>query len=508
MLRQWIAELEVGQKVDMEVRLVKAGVHSAKDGSSYLALTLADHTGEITAKRWKTREQDWEALTAAKFARIEGKVELYKETQQIILTQLPVDIGFPEDLSDFLICSPLPLGELRSRLYKHIDSVHDSRLNALLCSIFIDDTKKVTAFMEYPAALNNHHAFRHGLLHHTLEVADMVAAIADRQQRWGGQPLHRDLAITGALLHDIGKLDEMEEQDFSYTISESGSLLGHIMQGSFYVLRKIVKLRNTMLFSERLEEMVLHMICSHHGQGIWGAPKPPMTAEAILVHMADKASADLYYMEDAKKLATSGQSVVKQFKLDDGFGGKGRFVFVGDNGMSEDVYEEALREDRPLAFPIPEEFKLPILRIITGDQTFHSDVLTHSIPLFGKVAAGQPLQYIDDPSEQFCVETSPLCNSKGKHYLLQVSGDSMTGDGILDGDLIVVRHQDHADNGDLVVAQLRDEGATVKRLAQKGGKVLLMPSNSTHLPIPVPNISDLQIQGRVVGIARSVSNEG
>jgi len=506
MSRQWIDELEIGQHVDIEVRVVKAEVRSTKNGDPYLDYTIADRTDTIVAKHWSPATQEHQTCSTIRFARVLGKVEEYHGKRQIKLTRSLLDIGLPDDLSDFLTCSPIPVEELRSRLDHYIASVRHSRLNALLRSIFIEDTRRAKAFMEYPAALNNHHAFRHGLLHHTLEVTDMVAAIADRQQRWGGQPLHRDLAITGALLHDIGKLDEMEEQDFSYTISGSGSLLGHIMQGSFYVLRKIVKLRNTMLFSERLEEMVLHMICSHHGQGIWGAPKPPMTAEAILVHMADKASADLYYMEDAKKLAASGQSIVKQSKLDDGFGGKGRYVYVGDMGISEDVYEEVLREDRPLDFSIPEELKLPILRIITGDQIAHSDVLTHSIPLFGKIAAGQPLEYIDDPSEQFCVETSPLCNSKGKHYLLQVSGDSMTGDGILDGDLIVVRHQDHADNGDLVVAQLRDEGATVKRLAQKGGRVFLMPSNPTHLPIPVPNILDLQIQGRVVGIARSVSN--
>ncbi|MCW3094962.1 MAG: metal dependent phosphohydrolase [Chthonomonadaceae bacterium] len=508
MSRQWIKDLDVGQKVDMDVRVVKAALHTAQNKSHFLLLTLADKTGEITGKQWNSTAKDHETLSTTKFARVVGRLEEYRGSQQVIFSQPPIDIGVPQNMSDFLICSPLPPDELHSRLHQHIASVHDIRLNALLRSIFTEDKEKSEAFMEYPAALGMHHAFRHGLLHHTLEVVDMVAAMADQQIRWGGHPVCRDLAVTGALLHDIGKVEEMQEQNFCYEFSEAGSLHGHIVQGAIYVTRKIAGLkrkRPDISFSKELEQMLIHLICSHHGKGEWGSPRSPMTAEAVLIHTADKASADLYYMEEMHKKAVNGKTVVKQPKLENGFGGQGRYVFVGDMGTLEMVRNKIDEQEEPLGFPIPSQFKLPILRLITTEEAEDLGISTRTLPLVGKIAAGQPLLHSDSLDGHLSVDASGLGNGKGAYYLLRVRGESMTGDGILDDDLIVVKKQDEADFGDLVVALLRDEdeGATVKRLVQIAGQVFLMPSNPAYPPIPVSDRSALQIQGRVIGIARS-----
>jgi 3'-5' exoribonuclease len=502
MSRIWIGELEVGQKVEMIVRVVRADVQHKKNGAPYLVLTFADRTHKIAAIRWKPSSHECETLPKIKFAHVIGEVQEYNEAQQLVLSSPLTDMGLPDDLSDFLACSPLALSELQSRLHYHIASVRDHRLNALLHSIFVEDKKISSAFAEHPAALENHHAYRHGLLHHTLEVVDMVAAMADQQQQWGGYPVCRDLAVTGALLHDIGKTEEMQEQDFTYEFSAAGSLLGHITLGAVYVARKVAKLRREMIFPEELEQMLLHLISSHHGKGEWGSPKAPMTAEAILIHMADKTSTDLYFVQEAREQAIHGKAFVKQRKLESGFGGVGRFVFVGDVSALEFVDNKSTAEVHSHAFPIPREFRLPILRLINTDEAKNTGIFTRSLPLVGKIAAGQPILHSDSFEGHAHVEASALGSGKGDCYLLRVRGDSMIGDGIMDDDLIVVRHQEHADFGDLIVALLDDEGATVKRLTLEKGKVFLLPSNPAHQPIPVSDLACLKIQGRVIGIAR------
>ena len=502
MSRLWISELEVGQKVEMTVRVVRASVQRTRTGEPYLYLTLADRTSKIAAKRWKPSPYECEALPAIKYAQIVGEIQEYNEEQQLVLSSPLLDIGLPDDLSSFFACSPIVLPELQLRLHHHLASVRDARLKALLQSIFVADKKVAAEFAEYPAALDNHHVFRHGLLHHTLEVVDMVAALSDKQQYWGGQFVFRDLAVTGALLHDIGKAEEMREQDFTYEFSGAGSLLGHITLGTVYVARKIAKLRRNMAFPEELEHMLLHLISSHHGKGEWGSPKPPMTAEAILIHMADKLSVDLHLVQEARTQAIGDKAFVKQRKLDSGFVGTGRYVFVGDMNALRLLNDEPAVEEQTQAYPIPREFRLPVLRLVSIEEAEDSATFMRSLPLVGRIAAGQPILHTDSIEGHICVEASALGSGKGDYYLLRVCGDSMTGDDIADGDLIVVRHQEQAEFGDLVVALL-EEGATVKRLIQGKGGVILMPSNPAHQPISVPDFSSLRIQGRVVGIARS-----
>ena len=502
MPRLWIEELEVEQIVDMTVRVVRADAQRTNNGNTYLALVFADRTARISAKRFGAKVAECEAVSSIRFARVQGNVQEYNGEHQLLLSRPVQDIGIPKNLSDYFECSPIPLSDLQSRLYQHIDSVRDSRLNALLRSILMEDNQVSVAFAEYPAALEFHHTFRHGLLHHTLEVTDLVAAMADQQQNWGGHPVHRNLAVTGALLHDIGKVEEMRQQEYHYEFSDAGSLLGHITQGAIYVARQIAKLRRKIVFPEELEHMLLHLISSHHGKGEWGSPKAPMTQEAILIHTADKTSTDLYFFQEARRGAIGNKSFVKQRKLDSGFGNMGRFVFVGD--MDAFVPPVEVTPSAPIqkGYPIPREFRLPFLRLIRAEKAEESGVVTRLLPLIGKIAAGQPILDSDNIEGEELIDATELGNGNGDFYLLRVRGNSMTGDGIEDGDLIVVRHQLHAEHGDLVVAILEGEGATVKRLIQDKGNVVLMPSNPTHPPIPVPDLSGLRIQGRVMGIAR------
>jgi 3'-5' exoribonuclease len=501
MSRLWIKDLNVGQTVEMDVCVLRGDVLQTRNGDDYLALTFGDRTDKISAKRWNPSSVECEAVSTIQFARISGKVELREEKLQVKVLEPLHDLGTPSNLADLLLCSPIPLSELQTRLYIHIESVHDPRLKALLEAVFVEDPKFSKAFLEYPAALGNHHAFRHGLLQHTLEVADIVTAMADKQQKWGGEPIYRDLAVAGALLHDIGKIEEMSQENFAFEFSDAGSLLGHVTLGTLYLIQKIVMTRKEkeIDFPRALEQMLLHLVCSHHGRGEWGSPKAPMTPEAVILHMADKMSADLFFLQEARAEANTSTHFVKQRKLESGFGGLGRFVFVGDMDALRPPLVDMPALMEPVGYPLPDHFSLPVLRLIDTDKENGGDSV-RSLTLYGKIAAGQPLMHSDNQEGELQVDLTNL--GKGRFYLLRVQGDSMTGDGIQDGDLVVVRSQAGADHGDLVVAMLDGEGATVKRLVRKKNEILLMPSNRAHPPIPVPPSARLDIQGRVVGIAR------
>ena len=495
--RVCINEFTDDQKVQTDVRVHRCEIQQTRNGAAYLAFTFADRTGKIEAKRWSPSPAEIDETAQIRFARVNGVVQNFNNQRQFVVSCPIIDIGSPDDLAHYFEHSPVPVKELKNRLRQHIASVQDERLNALLQRVFIADSKMSKVFCEYPAALENHHAFRHGLLHHTLEVADMVAAMVEQQRRWGGKRVNHDMAVTGALLHDIGKVHEMRDNDFAYEFSDSGALLGHITQGAIHVARQVACLRRTMKFPIPLEEMLLHLISSHHGKGEWGSPKAPMTMEAVLIHMADKTSTDLFYIQEASAQAAPGKSIVKQRKLDSGFTGTGRFVFVGEMDIME-PFEQAVVEE-PEAYPIPPEFLLPVLRLVSTNES----ATTLSLPLVGRIAAGQPILDSDCFEETLFVETGALRCGSAEHFLLRVQGDSMTGDGIKDNDLIVVRCQEQANFGDLVVAVLQDEGATVKRFAHKDGQIYLNPSNPSYDPIHVPDATQLKIHGRVVGIVRA-----
>ena len=322
--RVWIRDLEPGQNVRLQAQVRSVDIRKTKAGSLYLVFTLGDKTGTISAMLWGQGASDCRDLQRVRFAEVHGDVGEYRGRLQLNLAAHPRELSTPDDLSDFLQCSPLPLAELQARLFHHIHSVENGYLHAVLIEVFENNRRLSTRFMEHPAAQSMHHAFRHGLLHHTLEVTDLVASMAERQSRWGWRAVNRDLVVAGALLHDIGKTQELEEADHRYRYSPGGELLGHITLGHLIAARAIAKVRKRSGFPEALEHMLLHLISSHHGNSDWGSPEPPKTMEALLLHAADKTSADLYYFHEAAKQVGEDEQFAKQFKLDPGFSGSGR----------------------------------------------------------------------------------------------------------------------------------------------------------------------------------------
>lgn len=263
-------------------------MRTKSDGSVYLALTLCDRTGQLEARMWEAAEAG--EFAAGDVVKLRGQVCRYQEKLQIKVDKLRradlvADNGEFE-FGDFVPKSEYNLDELWARLEAHVASVNDPHLQQLL-RLFLDDPAIGPSLREAPAAKTMHHAWIGGLLEHIVSLVDICSLAA------GHYPgVNRDLLVTGAILHDIGKLLELRwGTSFEYTME--GQLLGHISIGLAMVEQKVPQIEG---FSPRLKLLVQHMILSHHGRYEFGSPKLPMIPEALLLHYLDDLEAKMQTM--------------------------------------------------------------------------------------------------------------------------------------------------------------------------------------------------------------------
>jgi 3'-5' exoribonuclease len=203
-------------------------------------------------------------------------------------------------LDDLLDGPRISADQLERDLRELIATVQDDDLRALLERVFGAGTTTWAAFREAPAAKRLHHSYRHGLLEHSLTVAQGVSAIS---ATFGG--VDRDVAVTGALLHDIGKLDAYTSDPLAIDMTDAGRLQGEIALGYYRIRRTIEELPG---FPEELAASVLHIILSHHGQLEHGSPVVPCTREATLVHMLDNLGGRLGSFDRLEKALPEGSS--------------------------------------------------------------------------------------------------------------------------------------------------------------------------------------------------------
>jgi 3'-5' exoribonuclease len=255
-------------------------VRSKKDGSRYFALIFADRTGQIDARMWETADAG--EFAAGDIVKLRGQVCRYQEKLQIIVERIRKAEEGEFDLGDFVPKTERDVDELWVELNAYVESFTDSNLKALLRS-FLDDPEIASALREAPAAKSLHHAWIGGLLEHVVSLL----GICDLAAKHYG--VHRDLLLTGAVLHDIGKLQELRwGTSFDYTVE--GQLLGHITIGVGMIERKMADIEG---FPPALRVLVSHMVLSHHGKYEFGSPKLPMIPEAILLHYLDDMDAKM-----------------------------------------------------------------------------------------------------------------------------------------------------------------------------------------------------------------------
>jgi 3'-5' exoribonuclease len=283
MARVPIKDLEIGQTIGGEVYiLAEASVAETKTGSPYLRATLSDSTGQVEARYWDFLPEKMDHLKVGSGVRVFGSVEEYPAgSRQVRIERLqPVEI---EDFSPFLPQAKRDREEMRRELEQVRASIGDLYLSQLLQRLFSDGEFEAT-FTKAPAAKKYHHACIGGLLEHTLGVVKLCSFVAGEHPE-----IHRDLLLTAAILHDVGKAT-------SYTLgpvfdlTDEGRLIDHVVEGALVVQTAIDSIEG---FPQDLRNRLLHAILAHHGALERGSPVAPKTLEALALHHADWMDGDV-----------------------------------------------------------------------------------------------------------------------------------------------------------------------------------------------------------------------
>jgi 3'-5' exoribonuclease len=254
----------------------------------YLKLTLGDRTGEIVGNVWDDVDRLDGLCPPDGVVGVRGKVSLYQERLQIRVDTVQPLHADADDLERLLPASRRDRTQMERELDALVESVGDEPLRALLRRCLGKGTELGRCFRTHPAAKRNHHGYLCGLLEHSLSVATACDRLAAHYAAQDVE-LDRDLLITGALLHDIGKVRELKALPSSGYTTE-GQLLGHIVLGIGMVAREAGAVDG--LPEERLL-LLQHLIASHQGRPEWDSPKVPQIREAILLHYADDLDAKL-----------------------------------------------------------------------------------------------------------------------------------------------------------------------------------------------------------------------
>jgi 3'-5' exoribonuclease len=257
-------------------------------GGQYLALTLSDKTGTFEARMWDDFASAISNCDEGCYVKVQGQIQKYQGKYQITLTKLRLAAASEVDTADFVPTTRFDIGEMWIELRSYVDAFMNQDLRRLVFA-FLDDPAIGAAYREAPAAKVLHHAWIGGLLEHVLTLVRVCKATAPFYSE-----VDPDLLITGAILHDIGKIRELSwGTTFSYTLE--GQMIGHISIAQGMLREKIATLPG---FPEKLRVLVEHMILSHHGKYEFGSPKLPMTPEAILLSALDDVEAKMQAMRN------------------------------------------------------------------------------------------------------------------------------------------------------------------------------------------------------------------
>ncbi len=273
----YINELAANQVVQGCFLVRAKEVRQKKTGEPYLSLSLGDKTGDVDAKMWDNVAEVIDTFERDDFIRVKGVLQVYQNRPQFTVHKLQRLSDDEVDKSDFFPASKRDPNEMFAELMGLVREMSNPHLKALIETVFADESI-ARRYRLAPAAKLVHHAWLGGLIEHVLSLCELCRLVAPHYP--GVDP---DLLLTGVILHDLGKIEELNyERSFGY--SNDGQLLGHIIIG----LRMIdEKLRELPDFPPRLRALVEHMILSHHGELEYGSPKVPLFAEALLLHHLD-----------------------------------------------------------------------------------------------------------------------------------------------------------------------------------------------------------------------------
>lgn len=267
-----------------------------KGGGQYLALTLADKSGQLEARMWDEFAEALSTCPAGSYVKAQGRIDKYQGRFQITLQKMRLAAENEVDPADFQPHTQYKIEDLWEELHNYVSGFVNGDLQRLVRS-FLEDPVLGPAFKYAPAAKSLHHAWIGGLLEHVVFLLRLAERVAPQYPE-----VDVDLLMTGAILHDFGKVRELAwKSSFSYTTE--GQLLGHITIVIGLVHDKVRELGD---FPDRLRILVEHLILSHHGRFEFGSPKLPMTPEAIVFSAIDDLEAKMQNMRAEFQKALEG----------------------------------------------------------------------------------------------------------------------------------------------------------------------------------------------------------
>lgn len=283
-----VKNLKPGDRLSQFFQIVSIETRKTRTGSDFVDLVLGDATGSISGRLWSQAIRKWgKEFEAGEFVKVVGQVESYRDQNQIIVEKIrkaaSTELGDTRLLARRSSESPPVLYE---ELMGYAESIDHAQISDLVTTILRENAE---ALLTFPAAKMVHHAYEGGLVEHVVSVTRKVIALAAGDSR-----INRDVAVAGAILHDIGKVQELKAVGRSRTVD--GRLLGHVMLG-FDILNQTARDKGHMDEPWFLE--LQHIVLSHHGQEEFGAPVRPATREAFVVHFVDMLDSKLKILDEA-----------------------------------------------------------------------------------------------------------------------------------------------------------------------------------------------------------------
>lgn len=261
----------------------------AKNGKEYGSLTLQDKTGTIDAKIWDLGSPGIGEVSAMEYVHLEADVTKFQNALQLNVRRIRRADEGEYVPADYLPVSTKDIAAMQRELTQYITTIRNEPLRRLAASFFTQDPAFFKSFCGHSAAKSVHHSFVGGLLEHTLGVVKLCDYFSRQYPI-----LNRDLLITAAMFHDIGKTKELSEFPANdYT--DDGQLIGHIIIGAQMVSDRIASIPN---FPDKLRSELIHCILAHHGELEYGSPKKPALIEALALNLADNADAKLETMTE------------------------------------------------------------------------------------------------------------------------------------------------------------------------------------------------------------------
>lgn len=315
-----ITDLKAGQKITDFFVVRHKEIHTKKDSTeTYLSIELGDASGRIFGSLWGDWQKVEHELKIGELAKVRANVIDWHGKPHLSITKIR-HLCDSDDVSldSFLPRAQKPASQLLDEFQTLSDQISDDHLAKLLKSILTEDNL-MDKLQKAPGGKLWHHCYLGGLLEHSINVAQIVLAIAENYKH-----INRDLVLAGALLHDIGKIVEFKWDGF-IDYSDAGRLHGHIAIGYALVAQKIEKIKG---FPATLRDELLHLILSHQGKLEQGSPVVPMTREAFVLYFADELDSKLGAFDRIdEKENESGKKWSNYVKLLD------RFLYLGDGSL-------------------------------------------------------------------------------------------------------------------------------------------------------------------------------